>query len=67
MVTNFCTGISNTPLKEEEVYEIMRKNADNLEKLLVATIESLPGDDSGPCGCKEKEGPIKEVLSTVYV
>jgi 5'-methylthioadenosine phosphorylase len=67
MVTNFCTGISDTPLKEEEVYEIMKKNADNLGKLLVATIESLPGNDIGPCGCRGKEGPIKEALSTVHV
>ncbi len=55
MVTNFAAGISPTPLTHAEVLEAMRKNNENLKKLLVKAIEIMPRERNCECLCALKE------------
>jgi len=55
MVTNFAAGISPTPLTHAEVLEAMRKNNENLKKLLVKTIEIMPPERNCECQCALEE------------
>lgn len=56
MVTNFAAGISPTPLTHAEVLETMRKNNENLKKLIMQTIENIPNERG--CGCPDALGEI---------
>ncbi len=50
MVTNFGAGISPNPLTHAEVLEAMEKNNANLKKLIMKTIETMPG--ARGCRCR---------------
>lgn len=49
MVTNFAAGISPTPLTHAEVIEAMRQNNENLKRLIMRTIEIVPGERKCQC------------------
>ncbi|WP_418790084.1 S-methyl-5'-thioadenosine phosphorylase [Phosphitispora sp. TUW77] len=50
MVTNFAAGISPNPLTHAEVLDAMERNHANLKKLIMKTIEILPGTRG--CRCR---------------
>ena len=50
MVTNFAAGISPNLLTHAEVLEAMEKNNANLKKLIMKTIEIMPGERNCRCG-----------------
>jgi 5'-methylthioadenosine phosphorylase len=56
MVTNFAAGISLTPLTHAEVMEALRKNNENLKKLIVKAVEMIPTDRN--CSCKTALGEL---------
>ncbi|MFZ7104514.1 MAG: S-methyl-5'-thioadenosine phosphorylase [Peptococcaceae bacterium] len=51
MVTNFAAGISPHPLTHQEVVETMQENTQNLQKLIMETLNNLDGERS--CFCPE--------------
>ncbi|MHB9094432.1 MAG: S-methyl-5'-thioadenosine phosphorylase [Eubacteriales bacterium] len=58
MVTNFAAGISPTPLTHAEVLDAIRKNNENLKKLIIRTIEEMP--QQRDCAC---QNALKELGS----
>jgi len=57
MVTNFAAGISNTPLTHEEVLQMMAANAENLKRLVMATLPAIPRERH--CTCGNTPGALK--------
>jgi len=57
MVTNFAAGISPTALTHEEVLEVMAANAENLKKLVMATLSNIPV--ARGCTCGRSAGAMK--------
>lgn len=55
MVTNFAAGISPTPLTHAEVMEAVEKNKENLKKLVMKTIETVPAGRNCECRHALKE------------
>jgi len=56
MVTNFAAGISPNLLTHAEVLEAMEKNNANLKKLIMKTIEIMPGERN--CRCRHALGEL---------
>ncbi|MFZ5824457.1 MAG: S-methyl-5'-thioadenosine phosphorylase [Bacillota bacterium] len=50
MVTNFAAGISPTNLTHEEVLEVMAANSENLKRLVMAALASIPAERHCHCG-----------------
>ncbi len=50
-VTNFAAGIAKKKLTATEVKDIVKKNQENLKKILVETINNIP--EERECGCKD--------------
>ncbi|MDD4753895.1 MAG: S-methyl-5'-thioadenosine phosphorylase [Desulfitobacteriaceae bacterium] len=50
MVTNFAAGISPRELTHQEVVETMKANGENLNKLLMKTVETIP--EERRCRCQ---------------
>ena len=57
MVTNMAAGISKSPLTHEEVVEIMAANTENVRRLALETILSLPPEPA--CTCGRRQSPLK--------
>lgn len=55
MVTNFAAGISPTALTHAEVVEAMKQNNENLQKLLMSSIEYSSIERTCECGTALKE------------
>lgn len=50
VVTNFAAGITGEKLTHDEVKEIMDKNIDRVQKLILSTIPDIPKQGTCPCG-----------------
>lgn len=50
MVTNFAAGISPNPLSHGEVLDVMQVISNNISRLIMAAVESIPLE--GSCNCK---------------
>jgi 5'-methylthioadenosine phosphorylase len=50
-VTNFAAGIAKKKLTATEVKDVVKKNQENLKKILVETINNIP--EERECGCKD--------------
>ncbi len=49
VVTNFAAGISNEKLTHKEVKEIMDKNIERVQKLILSVIPNIPKERNCPC------------------
>jgi 5'-methylthioadenosine phosphorylase len=58
MVTNFAAGISPNALTHDEVLEVMAANAENLKKLVMASLSSIP-KERARCTCGQTPGAMK--------
>jgi 5'-methylthioadenosine phosphorylase len=54
MVTNYAAGISPNPLTHQEVVETMAQNTQNLQKIIMKTLENL--DTKQQCLCPAANG-----------
>lgn len=60
MVTNYCTGISKTPLTHKEVLDNMALMSDNIKKLFLCSVENIPVERNCNCRYATKEiGSLK--------
>ncbi|MFH1774104.1 MAG: S-methyl-5'-thioadenosine phosphorylase [Methanobacteriota archaeon] len=50
-VTNFAAGIAKKKLTATEVKDVVKKNQENLKKILVEVINNIP--EERECGCKD--------------
>lgn len=57
MVTNFAAGISNAPLSHQEVLDMMAANGENLKRLIMTTLPSIPVERH--CRCSQVPGALK--------
>jgi len=55
MITNFCTGISRSPLSHEEVVSKMQSMSDSIRSLILLAIDELKPDRSCRCGSSVKQ------------
>lgn len=51
MVTNYAAGISKNPLSHSEVLDIMASMGENISRLIMNVLESLPL--TGECACRD--------------
>ena len=50
MVTNFAAGIAQKPLSHGEVVEVMKSLSDNISRLIMLALETVPAE--GKCNCR---------------
>ena len=60
MVTNFAAGISGQPLSHKEVLEAMEKLSDDISKLIMALLETMPLDFD--CTCSNIHSEMEALL-----
>jgi len=65
MVTNFCTGVSKKPLREEEVFEVMQSNGSKIIDIFLGAVNKMY-PITGSCLCRSKDEPIKNILNLAY-